>query len=139
LYHTIFLYSDFLCLDLTLFELLVTVGAESTDEEFGWPAGIMIAGVVVWICLVLWQVLFGRLREWPRWIEQGLCLGAGGLVLVSGFVWLLTDDSAVGQIVRLGLLLGMTAYAYWRIGKSETRALMAASVIQGILVLLALI
>ena len=39
----------------------------------------------------------------------------------------------VGQIVRLGLLLGMAAYAYWKIGKGVALALMVASLVVGVL------
>jgi len=55
------------------------------DDSFVWPAGVMVAGVGVWIALVVWRTFAGRRREWPSWIEPGLCLTAGGLILVSGF------------------------------------------------------
>ncbi len=55
------------------------------DDSFVWPAGIMLAGVGLWITLVIWRAVFSRRREWPQWIEPGMCLAAGGLILVSGF------------------------------------------------------
>ncbi|MCJ7781330.1 MAG: hypothetical protein MUQ27_10950 [Acidimicrobiia bacterium] len=50
------------------------------DDSFVLPAG-----VGVWIALVVWRASISRLREWPPWIEPGLCLTAGGLILFSGF------------------------------------------------------
>ena len=55
------------------------------DDSFVWPAGVMLAGVGLWIALVIWRAVFSRRREWPPWIEPGMCLAAGGLILVSGF------------------------------------------------------
>jgi hypothetical protein len=55
------------------------------DDGFVWPAGVMYAGFAVWIALVLWHGLLSRMRDWPPWIEPGLSLTAGGLILVSGF------------------------------------------------------
>jgi len=55
------------------------------DDSFVWPAGVMLAGVGVWIALIVWRAVFSRRREWPPWIEPGLCLTAGGLILISGF------------------------------------------------------
>ena len=55
------------------------------DDSFVWPAGVMLAGVAVWIVLVVWHASIARLREWPPWLEPGMCLLAGGLVLFSGF------------------------------------------------------
>jgi len=55
------------------------------DEEFAWPAVLMLAGAAVWIALVIWQMIYHRRPGLPSWIGSGLCLGAGGLVLVSGF------------------------------------------------------
>ena len=55
------------------------------DDSFVWPAGVMLAGVGVWIALIVWRAVFSRRREWSPWIEPGMCLTAGGLILVSGF------------------------------------------------------
>jgi hypothetical protein len=55
------------------------------DDGFVWPAGVMVAGVGVWIALVFWRAFVSRRRESPSWIEPGLGLTAGGLILVSGF------------------------------------------------------
>ncbi len=55
------------------------------DDSFVWPAGVMVAGVGVWIALVVWRTFISRLREWPPWVEPGLCLTAGGLIVLSGF------------------------------------------------------
>ena len=55
------------------------------DDSIVLPAGVMGAGVGVWIALVSWRAFISRLRDWPPWIEPGLCLTAGGLILVSGF------------------------------------------------------
>ena len=57
----------------------------AVDDSFVWPAGVMLAGVGVWIALIVWRAVFSRRREWPPWIEPGLCLTAGGLILLSGF------------------------------------------------------
>jgi hypothetical protein len=45
----------------------------------------------------------------------------------------------VGQIVRLSLLLCLSAYAYWRIGKGVASALMGASVVVVVLALVVVI
>lgn len=45
------------------------------------------------------------------------------------------DGPVVGQIVRLGLLLGMATYAYRKIGKAVAGALMAAAAVVGVLAL----
>lgn len=55
------------------------------DDSIVWPAGLMLAGVVVWIVLIVWHAAVSRAREWPPWIEPGLSLAAGGLVVFSGF------------------------------------------------------
>lgn len=55
------------------------------DDSFVWPAGVMLAGVGVWIALILWRAIFSRQRDWPAWIEPGMSLTAGGLILFSGF------------------------------------------------------
>ena len=45
------------------------------------------------------------------------------------------DGQVVGQIVRLGLLLGLAAYAYRKIGRTVGHALMAAAAVVGLLAL----
>ncbi len=107
------------------------------DDTFVWPAGVMLAGAGVWVLLVVWRATISRLRKWPAWVEPGLMLTAGGLVLFSGVSCLLIGGPLIGQIVRLGLLLGMTAHAYWKFGKAVTRALLVMTVVEGVLVLVA--
>jgi hypothetical protein len=55
------------------------------DSRFYPAVATMLAGVGTWILLVVWQVAFARMREWPAWVEPGLCLAAGGLIAISGF------------------------------------------------------
>ncbi len=105
------------------------------DDTFVWPAGVMLAGAGVWIALIIWRATISRLRKWPTWLEPGWMLTAGGLILFSAVSCLLIDGPLVGQVVRLGLLLGMTGYAHWTFGKSVTRALLAMTVVVGVLVL----
>ncbi|MCP3856992.1 MAG: hypothetical protein GY698_20045 [Actinomycetia bacterium] len=55
------------------------------DDDFVWPAAVMLAGIAVWIALALWHAFISRSRERPSPVEPVLCLTAGGLVLASGF------------------------------------------------------
>ncbi|MCP5027914.1 MAG: hypothetical protein GY929_16690 [Actinomycetia bacterium] len=55
------------------------------DDDFVWPAAVMLAGIAVWIVLALWHAFMSRSRERPSPVEPALCLTAGGLVLASGF------------------------------------------------------
>ncbi len=55
------------------------------DDDFVWPAAVMLAGIVVWIALAFWHAFISRSRERPSPVEPVLCLTAGGLVLASGF------------------------------------------------------
>ena len=48
---------------------------------------------------------------------------------------MLIDGPVEGQIVRLGLLLGMAIYAYRKIGRAVGQALMAAAAVVGLLAL----
>ena len=43
------------------------------------------------------------------------------------------DGPVEGQVVRFALLLGMSAYAYWKIGKAVAVALMVAAMVVGVL------
>lgn len=107
------------------------------QSQFIVPFAAMLAGMVVWVAFVILRVAVRGKRQWSRGAEVGVCLAAGALVVFSSFGCLRAGGPAVGQVVRFGVLLGMAAFTYWKIGAASAAVLMAGAAIVGALALVA--
>ncbi len=88
------------------------------EKKFVAPASIFLTGAGLWIVLVILRLTkAGLVADWP-WLGTAVCIAAGILVLVSGLLCLLAGGPLMGQIVRLIVLLGLTVYSYFEVGKT---------------------
>ena len=86
------------------------------EKKFVAPASTFIAGIVLWIALVVLRLAHaGFLGELP-WLGTAVTIAVGILVLISGFLCLQAGGPAAGQLVRLLVLLGLAVYAHFQVG-----------------------
>jgi hypothetical protein len=107
------------------------------EKKFFVPAVSMLAGVFVWIVFLVFHETVGEVNGWSTWLEMGLCLAAGGLIVFSGFRCRQVGGPRIGNIVRTIFLIVMTAITYWRVGNVVAAMPAAAAIVTGVLVLMA--
>jgi hypothetical protein len=109
------------------------------DRKYVLPVTTMLTGLGLWIALVVMLLAgFGPALHWT-WLAPAMCIASGALILISGIVCAKAGGPFAGLVVRLGVLLGLAAYAQWVVGQiSATIGALAAAagiVILGIAVI----
>ena len=100
------------------------------------PAATMIAGLIVWVVLIVLHETVDAVGKHPLKLGAGLCLVAGGLIARSGLRCRQVNGPRLGNIVRTGLLIVMAAVTWWRIGAIAAIVLLVAAVVTGVLALM---
>jgi hypothetical protein len=106
-------------------------------NRFFVPAATMIAGVLVWVAFLVLHASVGGMDVRSPWPAAGWCLAAGGLIVFSGIRCRQVGGPRLGNIVRTGLLIVMTAITCWRIGILAAGVLAAAAIVTGFVALTA--
>jgi hypothetical protein len=98
-------------------------------NKFFIPASTMLASLLVWVAFL---ILHGQ----SLWLGLGLCLASGGLMVFSAFSCRHVRGPRIGNFIRTGLLVIMTAITCWRAGIVETVVLALAAIVTGVLSLM---
>jgi hypothetical protein len=99
-------------------------------NKFFLPASSMLASLLVWIIFLIFH------KGQSQWFGTGLCLAAGGLMVFSAFSCRHVRGPRIGNFIRTGLLVIMTAVTGWRGGIVETVVLAMAAVAVGVVALM---
>jgi hypothetical protein len=86
------------------------------EKKFVAPASTFISGVGLWIILVVLKLTgSGMVMDWP-WLAPAMCIAAGVMILISGIACITAGGPAMGQIVRLVVLMGLLVYTHLSVG-----------------------
>ncbi len=97
------------------------------EKKFIVPAVSFLSGVAIWIVFFVLH-LTGNLLQ-ALWLNPGLNLLAGGLILFSGIRCKKAGGPRVGSIVRACVLLVLALLTYWKVGVIEAVILLAAAMV----------
>jgi hypothetical protein len=99
------------------------------------PVATMLAGVLVWVALLVLHEVSGGTNGRSLWLGAGLCLAAGALVVFSGVRCRQVGGPRLGNIVRTILLIAFAAVTCWRVGIIPAGVLVAGAIATGVLAL----
>jgi hypothetical protein len=88
---------------------------------------MMLCGVGLWIILVVLRLAKFSPVMTSTWIAPAVCIASAALILISGIVCAMADGPFIGILVRLVVLLGLAAYAYWVVGRTAAIGPLIAS------------
>ena len=100
------------------------------EKKFIIPATTFLAGIIVWIALILVKETSG----FPLWLELLLGLVTGSLIFYSGFRCKQVGGPRGGIIFRAVLLFALAVLSYIFIGTASAALLLVASVATVLLV-----
>lgn len=83
------------------------------EKKFVPPALTFLTGAGLWIIVVVLKLTKSGITEDNPQLAFYICVAAAVLLVVSGLLCMLAGGPAFGQLVRLGVLLGLAAYSYW--------------------------
>jgi hypothetical protein len=98
-------------------------------NKFFLPASTMLASLLVWIVFLIFH------KGQSQWLGPGLSLAAGGLMVFSAYICRHVRGPRIGNFIRTGLLVIMTAITGWRGGIADTVVLALAAIVVGVVAL----
>jgi hypothetical protein len=99
-------------------------------NKFFLPASSMLASLLVWIVFLIFH------KSQSQWFGAGLCLTAALLMIFSAYICRHVRGPRIGNFIRTGLLVIMTAITGWRGGIAGTVVLALAAVVVGVVALM---
>jgi hypothetical protein len=100
-------------------------------NKFFLPASTMLISILVWIVFLILHP-----DKLSLWLGLALCLAAGGLMVFSALSCRHVRGPRIGNFIRTGLLVIMTAITGWRGGFTETVVLALAAIVTSVLALM---
>ncbi|MBD3277644.1 MAG: hypothetical protein GF388_05030 [Candidatus Aegiribacteria sp.] len=88
------------------------------EKKFVPPVLTFLTGAGLWIIVVVLKLVKSGITEDNPQLSFFMCIAAAMLMVISGFLCMLSGGPAFGQLVRLGVLLGLAAYTYWVIDET---------------------
>jgi hypothetical protein len=106
------------------------------EKKFIVPAVTMLAGILVWLAFLVSHEAGDERNEKSLLLGAGQCLVAGGLIVFSAVRCRRVGGPLIGNIVRTGLLIVMSAITYWRVDVVTACVLAVAAILTGVMVLM---
>jgi hypothetical protein len=97
------------------------------ERKFVAPVSTFIAGLVLWIALVVLRFMNSVFLAGTPWLGTAVTIVIGILVLVTGLLCLIAGGPAAGQLVRLLVLLGLAVYAHFQVGAAAMIVVLIAA------------
>jgi hypothetical protein len=98
-------------------------------NKFFLPASSMLASLLVWIVFLIFH------KGQSQWFGTCFCLAAAGLMVFSAYICRHVRGPRIGNFIRTGLLVTMTAITGWRGGIADTVVLALAAIVVGVVAL----
>ena len=106
------------------------------EKKFIVPAVTFLAGIFTWVAFLVLHESGGGVSDNSLLMDAGLCLVAGGLITFSAARCRRVGGPRIGNIIRTGVLIVMTAITFWRADAVTACVLMVATILAGIMVLM---
>jgi len=105
------------------------------EDRYKLPAATMLAGLFVWLAFLALHLTVRPVAALAPWLGVVLCACVGGLVAFSGFRCRQVGGPTLGNIVRTGLSLVLSALSAWLFGWLAAGVLLVAACVTAALAL----
>lgn len=105
------------------------------EKQFIVPALAFLVPLFSWIAVFVLRTTTGTFSGVKPWIETGIYLAIGLLILFSGIRCKQVGGPALGSMVRGGVLLVLAALTWWKAGSPAGLSLLVPGAILWIIAL----
>jgi hypothetical protein len=106
------------------------------DKKYRVTISTMLAGILVWIILIILHETAGAICGRSPGFEAGMCAVVGALIVFSGISCRQVGGPRIGNVVRTALLLITGLITWWRVGPVSASILACGAIITGVLALI---